>query len=252
MTWLAQRRSLGETAHRPWPLPERRWVMGQSWVDLLFCHWPVAPDALRPHVPARLPLDIAEGTAWISIAAFEVRASRPRGLPPPPAIGRFPELNVRTYVTRGGRPGIFFLSLDATSALAVATARRLFRLPYLRAEMQIATGGPWTRYRSERRDPRGAPARFAARWRATGATRYAAPGSLEEWLVERYRLYTTDARGGLLAGDIHHRPWVLRDAEAEIGANTMTAGIGLDLAGAPLVQHAARVDALFWRLARAG
>ena len=134
----------------------------------------------------------------------------------------------------------------------MATARRLFRLPYLRAEMQIATGGPWTRYRSERRDPRGAPARFAARWRATGATRYAAPGSLEEWLVERYRLYTTDARGGLLAGDIHHRPWALRDAEAEIGANTMTAGIGLDLAGAPLVQHAARVDALFWRLARTG
>jgi uncharacterized protein YqjF (DUF2071 family) len=226
--------------------------MGQSWVDVLFCHWPVAPDALRPHVPARLPLDLAEGEAWISFAAFEVRATRPRGVPPPPVLGRFPELNVRTYVTRGGRPGIFFLSLDAASAPAVAAARRLYRLPYFRAEMEIVSDGPWTRYRSERRDRRGAPACFAARWRPTGDARPAAPGSLEEWLVERYRLYTTDARGGLLAGDIHHRPWTLRDVQAEIGDNSMTAGLGLDLAGAPLVQHAARVDALFWPLERVG
>jgi uncharacterized protein len=252
VTWLDQRRALSETTHRPWPLPGRRWVMGQSWVDLLFCHWPVAPDALRPHVPARLPLDLAEGSAWVSIAAFEVVATRPRGLPPPPAIGRFPELNVRTYVTRGGRPGIFFFSLDATSPLAVAAARRLYRLPYRRAGMAIARDGPWTRYRSERTDPRGAPARFAARWRPAGAPRHAAPGSLEEWLVERYRLYTAGPDGGLLAGDIHHAPWTLRDAEAEVGENTTTAGIGLELGVPPLVQHAARVDALFWPPARVG
>jgi uncharacterized protein len=252
MTWLAQRGSLAETAHRPWPLPGRRWVMGQSWVDLLFCHWPVAPDALRPHVPVRLPLDLAEGTAWVSIAAFEVRATRLRGLPPPPAIGRFPELNVRTYITRGGRPGIFFFSLDAASAPAVAAARRLYRLPYFRAEMEIARDGAGTRYRSERRDPRGAPARFAARWRPAGASRSAARGSLEEWLVERYRLYTAEAGGGLLAGDIHHRRWTLSDAEFAVGANTMSAGLGLELGAPPLVQHAARVDALFWPLERVG
>jgi uncharacterized protein YqjF (DUF2071 family) len=252
VTWLAQRRSLAATAHRPWPLPGRRWLMGQSWADVLFCHWPVAPEALRPHVPDRLPLDLAEGAAWISLAAFEVRATRPHGLPPPPVVGRFPELNVRTYVSRGGRPGIFFLSLDAASAPAVAAARRLYRLPYLRAEIEILRDGPWTRYRSERRDRRGAPTRFAARWRPAGAARSAAPGSLEAWLVERYRLYTADVRGALLAGDIHHRPWTLRDAEAAITANTMTAGLGIDLAGAPLVQHAARVDALFWALERVG
>src|SRR3954454_15825843 len=151
-----QRESLRHLAHRPWALPDARWVMAQSWVDLLFCHWPVDEAQLRPHVPASLPLDRFEGRAWLSITPFEVQGTRPRGALPPPVLSRFPELNVRTYVVRDSKPGIWFFSLDAASALAVAAARTLYRLPYFRARMRIETardGG--LDYVSERADPRG-------------------------------------------------------------------------------------------------
>jgi uncharacterized protein YqjF (DUF2071 family) len=247
-----QRTSLAHLDHRPWPLPDGPWALAQTWADLLFCHWPVPAEQLAPHVPASLPLDRFDGSAWLSITPFEVQATRVRGTLPPPGLSRFPELNVRTYVTLGGRPGIWFFSLDAASMLAVAAARGLYRLPYLRARMQIARDEPWIEYRSERRDPRGAPARFDARYRATGGVRHAEPGSLEAWLVERYRLYTVDERGAVFAGDIHHRPWTLEDAVADIRANTMTAPHGIDLAGEPLVQFARRQDVVFWPLRHLG
>jgi uncharacterized protein len=247
-----QRTALEHRDHRPWPLPDGAWVMAQTWADLLFCHWPVPAAQLAPHVPASLPLDLFDGSAWVSITPFEVQGTRPRGVPPPPGLSRFPELNVRTYVTLGGRPGIWFFSLDAASMLAVAAARGLYRLPYLRARMEIARPEPWIDYRSERHDPRGAPARFEARYRPTGGVRHADPGSLEAWLVERYRLYTVDERGGVFAGDIHHRPWTIQDAVADIRANTMTAPHGIDLPGEPLVQFARRQDVVFWPLRHLG
>jgi uncharacterized protein YqjF (DUF2071 family) len=243
-----QRESLRHHAHRPWALPDARWVMAQSWVDLLFCHWPVDEAQLRAHVPASLPLDRFDGRAWLSITPFEVQGTRPRGALPPPVLSRFPELNVRTYVVRDGKPGIWFFSLDAASALAVAAARGLYRLPYLRARMRIARDGGWIDYRSERSDPRGEPARFDARYRGTGGVRHAEPGSLEAWLVERYRLYTVDDAGRVFAGDIHHRPWTLQDAVLDLRANTMTAPHGIALDDAPLVQFARRQDVVFWPL----
>lgn len=245
-----QRAGLRSADHRPWPLPRARWVMGQTWADLLFCHWAVDEEQLAPHVPPSLSLDRYDGRAWISITPFEVQGTRPRGALPPPVLSRFPELNVRTYVTLGGRPGIWFLSLDAASMLAVSAARGLYLLPYLRARMEIVRNGAWVGYRSERRDPRGAPAAFDARYRPTGPARRPEPGSLEAWLVERYRLYTVDATGHVYAGDIHHRPWTLRDAVADIRANTMTAPQGIELRGAPLVQYADRQDVVFWPLRR--
>lgn len=128
--------------HRPWPAPSRSWVLAQSWIGLLFAHWSVDPDALAPVVPRQLRLDTFEGRAWIGITPFEVRNLRLRPTLPVPMVSSFPEINVRTYVSVGGRPGIFFLSLDAASRLAVAAGRRLYRLPYCRASMSITrTGG---------------------------------------------------------------------------------------------------------------
>src|SRR3954447_8033693 len=184
-----QRASLAAVDHRPWPLPDAPGGMGQTWVDLLFCHWRVGVEQLAPHVPASLPLDTYDGAAWLSITPFEVQGTRARGTVPPPGLSRFPELNVRTYVTLGGRPGIWFFSLDADSMLAVAAARGLYRLPYLRARMQIERAEPWIDYRSERRDPRGAPARFEARYRPTGGVRHCETGSLEEWLGAQVPLH---------------------------------------------------------------
>jgi uncharacterized protein len=247
-----QRSSLRHTAHRPHPLPPRPWVMGQTWQDLLFAHWPVAADRMRDLVPRALELDLFDDGAWLTVSPFEVRGTRPRGALPPPVLSAFPELNVRTYVTRAGRPGIWFFSLDAASALAVTAARLLYKLPYFRAGMHISRAGEWIEYGSERVDGRGAPAGFEGRYRPSGGVRHAADGTLEAWLVERYRLYTVDRSGRLFTAEIHHRPWTLQDAVAEIAENTMAVPLGLELTGAPLLQFARRQDVVFWPLLELG
>ena len=102
-----------DVAHRPWPAPDRPWLMTQSWHDLLFAHWPIDPDYLRPHVPSFFQLDLFQGDAWLSIVPFFMTNVSLRGVPAVTWISEFPELNVRTYVDVGGRPGVFFFSLDA-------------------------------------------------------------------------------------------------------------------------------------------
>src|SRR5215210_8851731 len=129
-----QHSALEAQGHRPWPLPDRRWLMAQTWCDLLFAHWPVPPKAVEALLPRPLALDRHEDRAWIGVTPFVVRGFRLRGTPPPPALGSFPEINVRTYVLGdAGRPGIFFFSLDTTSLVSVVGARRSHRLPYFRA-----------------------------------------------------------------------------------------------------------------------
>src|SRR4051794_17247371 len=147
---VGQARVLAERAHRPWPLPDGPWLMAQSWQDLLFAHWPVPLEALRGLVPEPLPIDEFDGTAWLGVTPFEVTGLRLRGTVPVPRLSRFPELNVRTYTRLDGKPGIWFFSLDAGSAAAVAGARLTYRLPYFHAEMEIERLSGGVRYRSRR------------------------------------------------------------------------------------------------------
>src|SRR5918911_1562788 len=121
---------LAEVAHRPWPVPRGPWVMAQRWSNLLFIHRPAAVDLVRRLVPRSLELDLFNGAAWVSVTPFYLSHLRPRGLPALPWISEFPELNVRTYVTLGGKPGVYFFSLDAGSPVAVAGARAVYHLPY--------------------------------------------------------------------------------------------------------------------------
>jgi uncharacterized protein YqjF (DUF2071 family) len=246
---VAQGRVTRSRDHRPWPMPRRLWVMAQTWIDLLFAHWPVEPDALRAVLPRTLTLDTRDGQGWIGVTPFGVRNLRVRATPPVPGLSSFPEINVRTYVTVGGRPGIYFLSLDAARPLAVAAARRAYRLPYFRASMGMTRERATISYNSRRVSPEApAGAEFAAQYRPAGDTFRAAPGTLEHWLTERYCLYTTDDGGHPLRGEIHHPPWPLQPAEANIRTNTMAYQANLELDDKPLLHYARRQDVVFWRL----
>jgi hypothetical protein len=222
--------------------------MGQSWLGLLFAHWRVDPSALRRVVPPELPLDVIDGDAWIGVTPFQVRALRLRHTPPVPILSAFPELNVRTYVTVGGKPGIYFLSLDAGRRSAVIAARKSYRLPYFEARMSISRAGEEIRYRSERSDPDGPPARFAGSYAPAGNSFTAAPGSLDWALTERYCAYTLDDSRRPQRIEIHHRPWSLRPARAEIQTNTMAAPFAIALEGEPLLHLAAPQDVVIWPL----
>jgi uncharacterized protein len=242
-----QSSSLEETVHRPWPVPERGWVMGQTWDDLLFAHWRATPDSLLALLPSGLELDLFEGEAWIGITPFAVTGLRARGLPPVPFLSSFLELNTRTYVSAGGKPGIWFFSLDASSELAVEGARRGYKLPYFRAAMRAEWGGGWLSYESCRRDSRGEAASFRGRYTPSGDELSPDPQSLAHFLTERYCLYATDD-GRLKRAEIHHRPWPLRPAEAAIDENTMPPSGVEVLDDDPLLHFSARQDVVIWPL----
>lgn len=224
-----------------------------DWEDLLFLHWPVPAADLRARVPADLAIDTFDGTAWLGIVPFRMARTRLRWLPRLPSAHAFPELNVRTYVRAGDRAGVWFFSLDAASRLAVAGARAAFKLPYFHADMQCDRRGQLIVYSSERRDRRAPPASFAARWCSGSASRPAAPGSLEHFLVERYCMYAVGTDGGLRCGHIAHVPWQLMSASVELGACDMTQRLDLELPDcAPLALMAERQTVVAWALERAG
>jgi hypothetical protein len=221
--------------------------MRMTWHDLLFAHWALAPDALRPLVPPPLSLDTFDGQAWLAVVPFHMSDVAPRGIPGLPGLSAFPELNVRTYVTGAGKPGVLFFSLDAGSRLAVEAARLLHRLPYYHAALTATPDGEGIRYASRRRDRRGRPAELRARYAPVGPVLRAAPGTLEHFLVERYCLYAPATAGRLYRTEIHHAPWPLQRASAAIETNTMAEAAGIHLPPSPPLLHfARRLEVVTW------
>ena len=234
------------TDHRPWPLPSSPWVMFQRWTNLLFAHWPIPPSVMRKLVPEFLTVDTFDGSSWVAVTPFRITGLRPRFLPPLPGLSSFPELNVRTYVTHKGKSGVFFFSLDAASRLAVSAARTFYRLPYRYASMMSRKEGNEILYSCSRRER--SSAEFHGRYQPTSPVRPRHKGTLEHWLTERYRLYTVRGRK-LFHADIHHVPWPLQDAAADIATNTMANASGLELPQtAPLLHFAERLDVFIWPL----
>ncbi len=162
---VAQRRGLADTAHRPWPVPGGRWVIGQSWNDLLFAHWPLPTEEARRIVPEPLEPDLFEGRAYVGVVPFRMQTVRFAWCPPVAGTSSFAELNVRTYVTLDGKPGVFFLSLDVGNLIALEIGRRGFGLPYFRADVSLTTEGGRVRFRARRHGHHGA---FEARVRPGG------------------------------------------------------------------------------------
>jgi len=189
-------------------------------------------------IPDDLEIEEHGGSAWVGIQFFRVRALRARGALPVPGISAFLQLNVRTYV-RGsdGLPGVWFFSIDASSRLAALGVRRIYHVPAFHARMTLEPGGGWQEAECVRV---GEPGRiFSARYRVTGETVHAEPGSLEWFLTERYRLFSADA-----SAEMHHDRWVLSLAEAEVELASI---VPFSLAGAPRCCHFAfRQDALIW------
>jgi uncharacterized protein len=243
-----QRSAQHERRHRPYPLPQGPWVLGQSWEHLLFAHWCVPPEAVRRLVPRGLGLDLREGDAWLGVTPFRVRGLRPRGLPSLPGVSNLLETNVRTYVTCDGKPGIYFFALLATSRAAVTLARLGYRLPYRRAEGSMRCDGDETRYAIRLVDPGGdGRGGLRAHYAGEGPAAPAPDGSLEQWLVERYCLYTQGPGGQLLRTDIHHRPWSIAPARGRVEVHGLAPPLLEPLQGEPLLHVAEQQDVLVWR-----
>lgn len=224
-------------------------LMRQTWGKLLFMHWPVPPEILRPLIPEPLSIDTFDGQAWIGEVPFTIWGARASFMPPLPGLRGFHELNVRTYVHLDGVPGVWFLSLDANHRLGVWGARTFFYLPYFNADITLEDGERSITYALRRKDRRGAPASFDAKWEICEMLAPESPsGSLEFFLTERYCLYAA-GQGKLYRSRIFHRPWPLQRAELGWWQSTMIASHGLpEPRESPLVHYSEGVVAEIWRL----
>jgi hypothetical protein len=206
----------------------------------------VPRDVLQLLVPPEVQVQQFDGTSWVGLVPFRMEGIAPRGVPDLPWLSAFPELNLRLYVDVGGKPGVWFLSLDAGNPLAVWAARRLFHLPYFHSRMRLDTQGDGAvSYRSFRlRRPRGLE--FHASYGPIAAPARAAPGTLEHWLTERYCLYAMSPRGELFRSEVHHQPWPLQAAQGEIIRNDLLLPHGIEFSGQPLLHFARRLDVVVW------
>jgi uncharacterized protein YqjF (DUF2071 family) len=189
--------------------------MYQRWEELLFLHWAVEPERIQQDLPDGLTVDTFDGAAWIGVVPFQMRQVRPRFLPSVPGLSNFPELNLRTYVVDSqGRPGVWFYSLDTPQPFANWVARRFFHLNYRLARFKIEQSAAAIRYRASLRltGEWDAPQQYD--WKRQGVPFAAEPGSLDFFLVERYRLFSYDwQRGRLFSGQVHHAPYPVQRVE---------------------------------------
>ncbi|MGJ8673770.1 YqjF family protein [Rubritalea sp.] len=238
---------MNHTSHRPYPLPSGRPSWRQEWLDLAFFHWRVPKELIEVVLPDGLELDLFEGEAWVSVVPFRMEGVMLRGLPNIPGVSNFPELNLRTYVIRDGKPGVWFYSLDADQAIAVWAARTFFHLPYIKATMRSSLEGEAVRYTSLRDNGTG---KFEAMYRPMGEVRHAVAGTLEYFLSERYCLYAFDGTS-LFCGDIHHRPWPLQGVDYSIESNQVASEYGVPIGLNPDLAHfSKRIEVAVWGLQR--
>jgi len=223
-------------------------LLTMTWQDVGFMHWPVEPETIEAALPDGLAVDTYDDRAWLSVVPFRMADIRPRASP----IGRsFGELNLRTYVVADGTPGVYFYSLDADDRLSVTLARRLFQLSYYRTSMQIRADGDCVEFRSRRTSSRAPPADFHATYEPTGQPATPEPGSLESFLVERYRFYAASDDGTVYYADIDHEPWPLQAGRADIRRNGLFAASGFDRPdGDPLVHYCTELAVTAGRLHR--
>ncbi len=226
--------------------------MWQTWNDLLFAHWPVEPEALGALMPRILPPETFDGLAWVGVVPFWMSGIRLRRLPEVPGLSTFPELNVRTYVNVDHKPGVYFFSLDAGNRVAVEIARRWYHLPYFNAQMRVEHHDETIHYSSQRTDDRGKPAELRGWYRPVGTEFQSEPGSIEQWLTERYCLYTVDDRNRIYRAEILHECWPLQPAEAEFSTQSMLAAHDIaPIDRPPLLHFAKRLDMVAWSPQRA-
>ena len=222
-----------------------------TWSELLFAQWPEDPKLVAPLIPTGLTLDTRDGVAWVGVVPFLMSNIAPRCCPPLPKLSRFLELNVRTYVTLNGKPGVWFFSLDAENPVAVRVARATFNLPYMDATMKMEKDESECISYQSNRTHRGEPsARFDASYRGASETFHAQLGSLEHWLTARYCLYSANRSHRLFRGEIDHPPWTLSKGICDMRENTMGNPYGFDFSGEPHLLFAQPITVRAWPATR--
>ncbi|MBO9562990.1 MAG: DUF2071 domain-containing protein [Niastella sp.] len=229
------------TTHRTWALPTGKWAYYQEWNRVLFLHWKVPARELQALLPNHLELDLYEGNAWISLVPFTMEKIRPNGLPAFTPISNFHEINVRTYVTAEGKPGVYFLNIEAHKYLSAYISRLLSGLPYEKSRMTRGIIKSRQAYSSENQRKA-----FQLHTIFETGNLVAHKTVLDIWLTERYCLYLGRNKK-LYRYQIHHHPWTLQEVKIKDLITSYTIGnISLDTPP-DLAHYSEGVQVIAWK-----
>ncbi len=228
---------------------DKNWIMSQSWRNLLFIHWPIPPEILRPHIPSTLEIDTYNRSAWLGVVVLVIEGIHPRGLSSISLTPTFPEINVRTYVHYDGKPGVFFLSLDVENWASNTIAKRWYHLPYKKAAVTFRKEGQTFYCKSVRKEKASPPFSFQVKYSPVSEVYFPKEGTLDHWLTERYCLFSSNNGSNIFCGEIQHCPWPLQKAEAEINRNTLLTRYKINSTEIqPISYFSKGVDTLFWNI----
>lgn len=199
------REILKETAHRKYPVPKGSWQHYQEWHGNIMLHWEIPFEMIQSFIPEGLELDIFKGEAWVSIIAFSVKNIRTKRIPPVSFLSDFHEVNLRTYVIKNGKPGIYFLSIEAQKWLPAFMARTFINLPYQKSHIFRKQNN----YLNVNDNGRYLDMNYIEGDIIQPKT------SLDMWLTERHCLYEQH-KNKLFRIDIHHKEWNLCQVQVSI------------------------------------
>lgn len=192
---------LSDNKHRPFEMPKGGWIYYQEWNRALFLHWEVPYEALRKLVPKDLELDSFEGKYYVSVVVFTMEKIRPRYLPSLSYISNFEEINVRTYVEKKGKKGVYFLNIEAEKWLSAFVAKSLSGLPYEKANIKRFENQCFSINKSKN---------FHLEVDFQVGETITDKIDLDIWLTERYCLFL-DIGKNLYRYDIHHKEWEIKN-----------------------------------------
>lgn len=228
MNTLAESDSLSAAARRRMLQSPGEPLFYANWDHAVMIHYEADPDALQREVP--FELDLRDGRAFVSLVAFTLRRMRPRRggrvgewLLKPIATHEF--LNVRTYVRARSEPGIFFLVEWLSNRLSVPLGPPVFGLPYRYGQIKYLHDQP-TQGISGRVEAKAGTFSYRGA-SATGELAACEPGSLTEFLMERYTAFTRPShRRRPKLFRVWHDPWPQTPIDIETTATDLLATSG--------------------------
>ena len=228
-----------------------KWQVKMGWHNTLFLHWRVPTATLQQLVPDSLAIDTFDSDAWIGVVAFEMHDVRKKWLPYIPSMRSFPELNVRTYVTRGDNSGVFFLSLDTPEWFTRTIGKHSFHLPYRKRNIKYVVGSDSsTHYQSNHSD---GTLEFDVSYQPipAGSDTNSTPSDFIAWSSERYGLYSTNKKLDVMLGEVTHPPWPIQTVTTDLRCHDLLKPYGLHNKSPDMIHYSPGVDTWAAGLTRA-
>ncbi len=196
---------LNHKDHRPWKLPDEKWKFYQEWNNAIFLHFKVDLEELKKHVPKELEIDLFQGESWVSIVAFTMEKIRPKNIPAFSPISNFHEINIRTYVKKNNKTGVYFLSIEGGTKLSCKIAKYISDLPY-RYSLIERSSKHYSSINLKFKDE--------LCFKFEIGKQIEKKSELDNWLTERYALFQ-ETDNYINEYEIHHLPWLVNDVEVK-------------------------------------